>query len=78
MIEKMEASESLKPALSDEQVQNLANYFVTLPSEVAMKLWTVLGESDDVQNTIKLHQATSTGGVSVSEHLVELLGGGAA
>ena len=77
LVEKMEATAVFKTRLTDGQTQNLADYFLTLPSEVAMKLWTVLGESDDVQNTIKLHQATSTDGVSVSEHLVELLGGGA-
>ena len=73
LVDKMEASEVFAAELSDGQVTNLASYFLTLPSEVAMKLWTVLGNGD-VNNTIKLHQA-SVDGKSVSGYLVELLTG---
>jgi hypothetical protein len=75
MIEKFEAAEVFKAELSEARQQNLANYFVTLPSEVAMKLWTVLGDSDHVENVVALHKATSTTGVKVSDHLVTILGG---
>jgi len=44
LVEKMEANVTFKEALPDEQVQNLAAYFLQLPSEVAMKLWTVMGQ----------------------------------
>ncbi len=72
----MEASETFKAKLEDSQVQNLAGYFITLPSEAAMKLWTVLGsEGNNLDNTIALHQASSTDGTSVSGYLVELLTG---
>jgi len=74
LIEKMEAKESFKDELSADQVQNLAEYFVTLPSEVAMKLWTVMGEGD-INNTIALHKASSSAGQLVSTYLVELLTG---
>jgi hypothetical protein len=73
LVDKMEASEVFAAELADNQVTNLASYFLTLPSEVAMKLWTVLG-TGDVNNTIKLHQA-SVDGKSVSAYLVELLTG---
>jgi len=73
LVDKMEASEVFKSALSDGQVTNLASYFLTLPSEVAMKLWTVLG-AGEVDNTIKLHQAT-VDGKAVASYLVELLTG---
>jgi hypothetical protein len=73
LVDKMEASEVFTAELSEGQVTNLASYFLTLPSEVAMKLWTVLGNGD-VNNTIKLHQA-SVDGQSVSGYLVELLTG---
>ena len=56
LIEKMEASDTFNEALADNQVQNLADYFVTLPSEAAMKLWTVLGKGDNA-NVISLHKA---------------------
>ena len=53
----------------------LHNYFVTLPSEVAMKLWTVLG-SGDVANVTGLHQSV-VNGKAVSAYIVELLTGNA-
>ncbi len=73
LVDKMEASEVFAAELTEGQVTNLATYFLTLPSEVAMKLWTVLGNGL-VNNTIKLHQA-SVDGKSVSGYLVELLTG---
>jgi len=72
-VEKLEASKTFEEALSDDQVQNLATYFFTLPSEVAMKLWTVLGSSEnDINNTIRLHQA-QVDGVPVSQRMVDML-----
>jgi len=73
LVEKMQANECFKEELSEEQIKNLATYFVALPSEVAMKLWTVLGEGE-MANTIKLHKC-QVDGRAVSSHLVELLTG---
>ena len=75
MIEKFSSSEVFVDDLSESQIQNLANYFVSVPSEVAMKLWTVLGESDNTNNVISLHKAETSEGKRVSDHLVEILGG---
>ncbi|MEC7075768.1 MAG: AAA family ATPase, partial [Pseudomonadota bacterium] len=50
MIEKFEAAEVFTEELNESQVTNLAEYFVRLPSEIAMKLWTVLGDADNMQN----------------------------
>ena len=75
MIEKFEASEIFADQLSETQVTNLAEYFVRLPSEIAMKLWTVLGDADNMDNVVALHRATTTDGRRVSDHLVEILGG---
>ena len=75
MIEKFEASDSFAEPLTEDQITNLAEYFVTLPSEVAMKLWTVIGDSDNIENTIALHKAETKSGRRVSDHLVEILGG---
>ena len=74
LIEKMEAKEIFKTTLEDKQIQNLANYFVSLPSECCMKLWTALGNGE-LENTTKLHQATTTDGKKVASHLVEILTG---
>jgi hypothetical protein len=75
MIEKFEAAAVFKETLTSEQVANLAAYFVSLPSEVAMKLWTVLGDTDNIDNVVALHKAETADGKRVSDHLVEILGG---
>jgi len=75
MIEKFEASDIFVDKLNSEQVTNLAEYFVRLPSEIAMKLWTVLGDADNMDNVVALHKATTHDGKRVSDHLVEILGG---
>jgi len=74
IVEKMEAENTFGPELPDDQIHNLARWFMVLPSEVAMKLWTVMGMGD-IQNTVHLHQA-QVDGVAVSSHIVELLTGG--
>jgi hypothetical protein len=75
MIEKFEAAKIFSETLTPEQVTNLAEYFVRLPSEIAMKLWTVLGDADHIDNVVALHKAETTDGRRVSDHLVEILGG---
>ena len=72
MVEKLDASGVFSEKLPDERVNNLANYLVTLPSEVAMKLWTILGNGP-LENTVALHQAKTADGTSVSSYLVEIL-----
>jgi hypothetical protein len=75
MIEKFEASKTFIEDLSENQIGNLAEYFVALPSEIAMKLWTVLGDADNINNVVALHKANTEDGRRVSDHLVEILGG---
>ncbi len=74
LIEKMEASNLFDSTLSLGQVQNLANYFVTLPSEAAMKLWSALGAGENL-NVIELHKSVSDDGIKVSSRMVEMLTG---
>ena len=74
LIEKMEATAVFNEVLEASQIQNLANYFVSLPSECAMKLWTVLG-AGALDNTTALHQSSSQDGKAISSHMVELLTG---
>ena len=73
LVEKMEAKDVFKVALSEERVENLARYFMVVPSEVGMKLWTVLGQGDNA-NVIAFH-GTIVDGKSISNHLVELMTG---
>ena len=75
MIEKFEAAGTFTETLTAEQIQNLADYFVTLPSEVAMKLWTVIGDTDNIDTVVALHKASASEGTRVSDHLVTILGG---
>jgi hypothetical protein len=78
LVEKMEANGTFSEVLPDEQVQNLVDYFVMLPSEVAMKLFTVIGNAGESgqQNVIKLHGSTTTTcGRQFSRIIVELLTG---
>ena len=77
MIEKFEAADVFQNELEQSKVDNLAKYFLMLPSEVAMKLWTVMGNGH-LNNTINLHQAdveTDEGNRSVVDYLVEILAG---
>jgi hypothetical protein len=67
LVEKFDAVDTFKKKLTAKQINNLAEYFVTLPSEVAMKLWTIMGDGD-VQNVVKLHQNPNTG-----SFLIEIL-----
>ena len=75
MIEKFEAAKAFSEDLTEVQVTHLAEYFITLPSEVAMKLWTVLGDADNIENVVSLHKTETKSGKLVSEHLVDILGG---
>jgi|TARA_R110000824_G_scaffold188071_7_gene369441 hypothetical protein len=73
LVEKFEASKIFEEPLEPNQITNLAAYFLTVPSEIAMKMWTVMGEGN-VENTVALHQ-TEVNGLAVSSFLVELLTG---
>ena len=74
MIEKFKAKEVFNEKLSDERLQNLADYFVTLPSEIAMTLWQVMGTTDcATYNVAKLHNLKASNGKVVQEFIVEIL-----
>jgi len=73
IIDKFEAEETFKEELEQDQIDNLARYFIMLPSEVAMKLWTVMGKGE-VNNTVKLHKS-EVDGESVSKHFVKMING---
>ena len=73
IIDKFEAEGTFKAELEQGLIDNLARYFVMLPSEVAMKLWTVMGKGE-VNNTVKLHKS-DVDGQSVSKHFVKMING---
>ena len=57
--------------MSAEHIGALAEYFVTLPSESAMKLWTVISTAGQQQNVIAFHSAN---GGQVGSYLSKVLG----
>ena len=71
MIEKIEAEEVCKEEMSAEHIGALAEYFVTLPSESAMKLWTVISTAGQQPNVIAFHSAN---GGQVGSYLSKVLG----
>ena len=78
LIDKMEAESSFKDRLSDDQLINLADYFVTLPSEAAMKLWTIIGKEDQGSldgNIVGLHKSIASDGTKVAEYITRILTG---
>tara|TARA_R110000824_G_scaffold43779_4_gene127850 strand:+ start:338 stop:1420 length:1083 start_codon:yes stop_codon:yes gene_type:complete len=74
LIEKIDASGALAEELTDIRCQNLVNYFVGLPSEAAMKLWSALGSSMQ-ENVVKFHRGVSSDGRKVATRMVEMLTG---
>jgi len=74
LIEKMDASEIFNAELTEQQCVNLANYFVSLPSEAVMKLWQALGKGETV-NVTSFHKTKADNGETVSGKLVQILTG---
>ena len=74
MIEKFTGADIFTNSLDENRINNLARYFVSLPSEAAMKLWSALGQGA-TENTIALHKAR-VGDQSVSQYIVDILTGG--
>lgn len=72
LIMKLETSDLPEKEFNEVQVANLAKYFLSLPSEAAMKLWGVLGKNR--KNTIALHKA-EVDGKPVKDYIVSLLSG---
>ena len=74
LIDKMGASERFKNALNEGELMNLAAYFMSLPSEPAMKLWTMIGQANQ-DNAISFHSTKDKEGRAVGNYLVEILTG---
>jgi len=77
MVEKMQGANTFADSLTDAQVTNLATWFVSMPSEICMKLWSAIGDAEDENgtNAVRLHRATAADGTRVSEYMVTILRG---
>lgn len=76
MVEKFEAKDILGSKMEANQIQNLVDYFAIVPSEVGLKLWTLIGkEGANQENMVAIHQSTTTEGEAVSTLLVRMYEG---
>ena len=73
LIEKMKATNLFESPMEPNQLQNLAEYFVSLPSEIAMTIWTHIGKAKCPQNIAGFHGTETKSGVKVNMHIVEIM-----
>ena len=71
MVDKIRGSKYVEDELTEDQIQNVAIYFMSLPSEIAVLLWQVITDSGEA-NTIALHRAT-VDGESVAARFVKMI-----
>ena len=72
LVEKIMASGRMEAVLDGATLNNLATYWLTLPSEIAMKMFTQMGRLN-VKNSVAMHGVT-VNGVKCGEHIAKLLG----
>jgi MoxR-like ATPase len=74
LVEKIAQSGRLKEALDAKVLKNLGAYWLLIPSEVSMKLYTEVGRQF-VKNAVAMH-AIEVDGVKLGGHLATMLGAG--
>jgi hypothetical protein len=72
LVEKVMASGRMNEVLDAKTLQNVANYWITLPSEIAMKMFTQMGKAN-VKNSVALH-GVEVNGKKCGLHLATMLG----
>ena len=73
MVEKMKSKEIFAERLSDTRLDNLAKYFVSLPSEIVMVLWQSLAQTDESTYNIAKLWAIEIDGQSIQDFVVGIL-----
>jgi len=74
MVSKLTASDYLSREMTASELQNLANYFVRVPSEVGMTLFSAIAQGDHgPANISEFYALTADTGASVQEHVSEVL-----
>ena len=75
LIEKFKQSKCFDDKLSKDQLKNVAEYMVTLPSEIGMSFWTVIASGSEAKhNAAGVHSVQLSGGTSVRDYMIEILG----
>ncbi len=74
LVEKIIASKRLKGDMAKEEMLNLAKYFASLPSEAAMKFYSIatMGANNDIKFVLAFHN-TRVGGKSVKDIINAML-----
>ena len=75
LVSKFESEKVFSDELSDEQIVNVAAFMMTgMPSEVVMKMWSLLGQTGGAEqvNLLKIHKA-KVANRTFSDFLVEIL-----
>ena len=78
LVDKILISGRCDKALKAKEMQNLADYFIDLPAEAALKLFDGLSKrlsSPVPANTIKMHKMTSSDGRSCNEKIASFWSG---
>jgi len=73
MVEKMKSKDIFASRLSDTRLDNLAKYFVSLPSEIVMVLWQALAQTDESTYNIAKLWAIEIEGQSIQDFVVGIL-----
>ena len=75
LIEKFKQSKCFDEKLTKKQLKNVAEYMVTLPSEIGMSFWTVIASgAEQRHNASGVHSVKLTGDTSVRDYMIEILG----
>ena len=73
MVEKMKSKDIFAERLSDTRLENLAKYFVSLPSEIVMVLWQSLAQTEESTYNIAKLWAIEVDGVIIQDFVVGIL-----
>ena len=73
MVEKMKAKNIFAVRLDDNRLDNLAKYFLQLPSEIVMVLWQSMAQTDESTYNIAKLWATEVDGTSIQDYVVGIL-----
>ena len=73
MVEKMKSKDIFASRLSDTRLDNLAKYFVLLPSEIVMVLWQALAQTDESTYNIAKLWAIEVDGQTIQDFVIGIL-----
>ena len=73
MVDKLLASGKLSEDMSQDSLDNLCRYFLTLPSEAAMKFYTNMNSNSSLLKFIIRFQKSTVDGRSIKTHMTSML-----